>query len=167
MSGRRSTSARRYRYFIGIDPGKDGGIAVLNSSGRVIELLEMPSIGNEVDRVCLSEFFGKYSRTSRCFIEKIRPGKGARSMLSYGMNYGCLTMGLVCWKIPFEEIQPVDWKRHFNLINGKASRREKKKLSILRARELFPEGHLPKEGRIEKDGIAEALLIAEYGRQTR
>jgi len=72
------------------------------------------------------------------------------------INYGILLGVIIDKGIPYEEISSQEWKKYFNLIG------EDKKSSIAKAKQLFPDvtdliGN--------NDNIAEAILIAEYGRR--
>jgi len=82
------------------------------------------------------------------------------STFKLAKHYGELIGILTALEIPFEEIPPRRWQIH---VHGsghrKKTRKERKKASILKARQMFPNAP------IATDGEAEALLIAEYGRK--
>ena len=60
-------------------------------------------------------------------------------------------------------VKPQVWKKYFNLITSKdLTKTEKKHLSIEKAKELFPS--VADKLTASKDGRAEALLIALYGK---
>ena len=140
--------------FIGIDPGKSGGIAYIEDGitsaapyghSALIELLELARY-----RECV------------CCLEKVgaMPGQGVVSMFNFGQSVGYIKGVLEAFKIPYQEISPQKWKKEFGLNSDKAASAEV-------CRKLFPEVNLLATPRCKKphDGMAEALLMAEYARR--
>jgi len=145
---------------IGIDPGKRGGIAVLSLLGEVLRLEKMPENLNELIEFLESERNGLL----RVFLERQQPmpKQGVISMFNLGKHYGEIRGVLIAMNISFEEVVIQRWKREFGLNGRGLKRKERKKKAVERACELFPEVR----GTVKKhDGLAEALLIAEYGRR--
>ena len=143
-------------YYLGIDPGRNGGYAVLNNG-------EIETYGKfdkqELINVCYS-LSRKQEKTRAC-LEKVHamPKQGSVSMFSFGENYGWLKGVLDAFEIPYQEIPPQTWKKEFNL-------NSKKELSIEVCQQLFPDANLvPHGGKKAHDGIAESLLMAEYARR--
>jgi len=149
--------------FMGIDPGQKGGIAVLKMEDTF--LLEMPLCNKNIDAMTIVTFLKTHillNEKSFCIIEKAQPmpKQGVTSVFNYGEGYGELKAVLKFLKIPFQEVRPRVWKKEFNL-------NANKKRSVSTCINLFPEIKdqlYGLRGRL-KDGIAEALLIAEYGRR--
>ena len=152
--------------YIGIDPGKQGGIGIRRSPDYHVlyTVYDMPVLvngeidGNEIYRIVKSNRFGRVF----CFVEKAQamPQQGVVSTFKYGMGYGKILAVLEILKIPYQEISPQKWKKHFNLI------KKDKKESVAVATKLFPKVEFKtKRGRL-LDGRAEALLIAEFCRRT-
>lgn len=151
--------------FIGIDPGKTGGIAIISDvQNNHISAIEMPI--NAKKEIDISEIktFLNLNITGVCFccIEKstAMPKQGVVSMFKYGTTYGKLIAIIEILEISYEEIVPQKWKKEFSLNSDK-------RRSIITAQKLFPsmKGQFTTErGRI-KDGAAEALLLAEYARR--
>lgn len=143
--------------YIGIDPGKSGGIAVLNNS--LACAWKIP----KTERDC-QELFEELAATDGCFayIEKVHamPGQGVTSMFNFGRNYGMLRAMLICNKIPFESVKPQAWQAPFGLKNSKWTKTEKKNQHKARAQELFPKITMT-------HALADALLIAEFARRTK
>ncbi len=155
-------SRKRKKLILGIDPGKCGGIVGLTLDGEVEFIKEMP------DLMELIKFFrnGIQGQVYRVFIEKQNafPKQGVVSMFRLGEHYGFLKGVLMVLNYSCEEVSSHKWKRFWGLFI-KGSRKEKKEKAIKKARELFP--YVEDRFKINlkrKDGIAEALLIAEYGR---
>ena len=140
--------------FIGIDPGKGGAIAVINKDGRIIATA---TFSEEAYRDIISE-----SGKSFAVVEDVHamPKQGVTSMFNFGYNKGWIMGLLYANSIPTELVSPQKWKKIFSL-NG-----EKQK-SIEKAKQLFPCISLLATPRCKKahDGLAEALLMAEYARR--
>jgi hypothetical protein len=71
-------------------------------------------------------------------------------------NYGIIIGILISLEIPFEEVDGTVWKKYFKL------EKKGKPASIKLAKQFFPE--LIKTIKSD-DNIAEAILLAEYGRR--
>lgn len=101
-------------------------------------------------------------QAARCCLEKVSsmPGQGVASTFTFGMNFGWIKGVLELGEIPYQEIRPQQWKKEFSLNSEKAK-------SIEVCRRLFPDVDLKRtpKCRIPHDGIAEALLMAEYARR--
>ncbi len=142
---------------LGIDPGKSGGLAWL-STGAAAAASKMPATERDL--------WGSIAASARHFayIEKVgaMPGQGVTSMFSFGQNYGMLRAFLIAAAIPFETVTPAVWQREFKLptVKNAGSKVAKKNAHKARAQELFPTLKIT-------HAIADALLIAEWGRRQR
>lgn len=139
------------RRFIGIDPGKNGGIVILGG-GDLIEVNKMPPTERDVWNI-LRPY--QHSTDTFCLIEKVHsmPGQGVSSSFTFGMGYGALRMALVASEIPFEAITPQAWQKGLGCLTG-----GDKNVSKERAQNLFPKIKVT-------HAIADALLIAEWCRR--
>ena len=142
---------------IGIDPGKNGGIAWIKDSGKAeAERLNVETLASR-----LRVITGNGSRPTMCYVEKVHsmPKQGVSSTFSFGMNYGIIIGHLMALGVNYELVQPSVWKKAMGVTADKRT-------SIKRCKELFPDVDLKATARCKKDhdGMAEALLIAEYGR---
>ncbi len=150
------------RYVVGIDPGRKGGIVFLDDLAIEILVFKMPESIEEI-YILLKE---REKRIWKVFIEKQSPfpRQGVVSMFKLGFHYGNLLGCLKILGIDYEEISSQKWKRYFGIL-GKGSRKERKEKAIEKVRELF-RGIEERIGMdlSRNDGIAEAILIAEYGR---
>ena len=146
------------KFYIGIDPGKKGAIAIINSNSECILLFDCPLIGKDIDDQAIKSELEGFKDNCFALIEKAQamPGQGVTSMFNYGEGYGLYKGIFTGLGIPFQEIRPAKWKKEFSLSKDKA-------LSIQTAKQLYPKqsGELLKT----KDGRAEALLLAEYARR--
>ena len=81
-------------------------------------------------------------------------------MFNFGMNFGWIQGVLQAYGIPYELIRPQKWKKEFSITGDKNS-------SIAVCKRLFPTvSLLPTEKcRKDNDGMAEALLLAEFARR--
>ena len=81
-------------------------------------------------------------------------------MFSFGENFGWLQGVLEAFGVSYELVRPLKWKREFSVTADKNS-------SIAVCKRLFPDvSLLPTERcRKDNDGMAEALLMAEYARR--
>lgn len=151
--------------YIGIDPGKSGGIAIIhvdNDTGRVNEAHTYP-YSNEKLREIAYETTLDWSDDTLCFVEKVgaMPKQGVTSMFNFGVSFGYILGVLESHSVPYELVSSKKWKNHFGLDNDKSK-------SIAKCKALFPNVPLLPTERCRKDsdGMAEALLIAQYAKRT-
>lgn len=110
----------------------------------------------------------KHARNSSwecfCVIERVHamPKQGVSSSFNFGVNYGMIMGLLEALSIPYETVLPQKWKREFGVTADKNT-------SIAVAKRMFPEVDLRRTDRckVDHDGKAEALLMAEYARRKR
>ena len=140
--------------YIGIDPGKNGGIAFIGKQNYSI----IPYSDEKLLYTC------KTVKNSNviCYLEQVHamPKQGVSSTFNFGVNYGFIQGVLKAYGIPYELVTPQKWKKEFSCTSDKNT-------SIEVCKRLFPNVNLKATDRCKKDhdGIAEALLIAEYGRR--
>jgi hypothetical protein len=139
-------------YYIGIDPGKTGAIAVVDGDEMTVRVFDMPGTIEE-KRAILSKI-----GSVRCaWIEKpFFPRMiGIKNAVTIAQAYGEMKACLFYAGVPTNEIQPAGWKKHFGLSSDKDASRAY-------ASSVFPDqAHL--WARKKDDGRAEAALIAYYG----
>ena len=149
--------------YIGIDPGKKGGFAIIDvdlDCGEVCEPRVYVQLMNDKD---FMEFMKSCSVSKcKCCLEEVHamPKQGVSSTFSFGEGYGFLKGVLECLGISYQTISPRRWKGEFGL-------NSEKKKSIEVCQRLFPDvSLLPTErSRVPSDGMAESLLMAEYARR--
>ena len=88
------------------------------------------------------------------------PDQGVTSMFNCGQNCGYNKGLLEAFQIPYELVRPQKWKKEFGITGDKNS-------SIEVCKRLVPGVSLRRTERFRKDddGMAEALLMAEYARR--
>lgn len=143
--------------WIGVDPGKSGGFAVIADDALAgIEVRPWDDEGF----IALMKEMSKYG--CMACVEKVgaMPGQGVTSMFSFGKNAGYIEGVLTALGIRYQLVVPRRWKAEFGLSGSKAD-------SIEVCRRLFPGVSLRASERCRKDsdGMAEALLMAEFARR--
>ena len=145
---------------IGIDVGNKGGFSLIETNGEKMNIVTKSWNNDE-----FVNFLFQLEKTRRifCVIEEVHAfkGQGVTSMFNFGKSYGFILGVLEAYQIPYQVISPQKWKKEFGLI------KKDKKESIKVCKRLFPNVCLlaNERCRIESDGMAESLLIAEYARR--
>lgn len=143
--------------YIGIDPGKSGAMAIMPANGEVTVI---PFDAMKYS-VALAQVHSELNDVM-CCVEKVSamPGQGVVSMFNFGHNLGVIEGLLRGYGIPYQLVPPQTWKKEFSLSSDKAK-------SIEVCQKLFPNVSLLATERSRKpsDGMAEALLMAEYARR--
>lgn len=145
-------------FYIGIDPGKNGGIAVMSVDGTVVDVAKMPSTPSGI-----LDFLSSCKYGSFCVLERVggMPGNGGSAMFNFGKGYGHLQMALLALGIPTEEVTPNKWEKTYQLgTSGKYTKTEWKNRLKAKAQQLFPS-----LGKKITLATCDALLICEYGRR--
>lgn len=141
--------------YIGIDPGKSGGVAFVNDDGYA-HAHKMP----DTDRDLLNLLNDR--RNCRASLERVNAGvwghgkagqMGVTSAFTFGKGYGAILMALTAASIPFDEVLPAKWQQVMGCRTG-----GDKNISKRRAQQLFPTLTVT-------HAIADALLLAEYCRR--
>lgn len=140
--------------YIGIDPGASGALAIIKDGE--IELYPFD------ERRYIDECYLVYKEDTKCCLEHVSamPGQGVTSMFKFGENFGFIQGVLQSYGIPYELVRPQKWKKEFSITSDKNT-------SIEVCKRLFPNVNLKRTERCRKDddGLAEALLMAEYARR--
>lgn len=161
------------KVFIGIDPGKDGCLAILGYRETPILIpFDETEYANQLRRLdplgsrlgVLGEAMDARPSSVFCVVEHVSamPGQGVTSCFSFGQNFGFILGLLTAFRIPYELVRPQRWKKEFGCTSDKNT-------SIEVAQRLFPDVDLRRTENCRKphDGKAEALLMAEYARRAR
>lgn len=158
------------KYFMGLDPGEKGGIAIVDDCKLVVALEKIPDSAEALLQLIRS-LLRSYP-VERTYIERIDPrptyfkkgGKWTSSILrSTCILYGDflqLHMAVLSTGTPIQTIGPAQWQRGLDIPKkGKKTKAEHKRLLKEKAKELFP--------KVKGITLAtcDALLIAEYCRR--
>lgn len=156
--------------FIGIDIGKSGGVAIVDEEGEILFLKPMPEY-HEFARFMLNaldEYVESTNVIIECTMEHVgaMPGEGVSSVFKFGYGSGLIYGTMVMLSelhIPVlmpERISPMLWKKMFGLLGKDLSKYDKKKLSVDYVNKKYKMNLT-----YSKNGLADALLIAEYSRR--
>lgn len=150
---------RGRKHYLGVDPGKNGGLCVLRSDGEPMTWDRMPD-GKARIADWVRRENGKYPKLVLVAeLSQVFPKQGLVSAFRYGVHFGTFEDAAIHLGIPYVEVRPHIWKKAMGLTSRKRD-------SIAACRRLFPIVDLVPPGcRAEHDGIAEALLIAEWARR--
>ena len=143
--------------YIGIDPGINGAIACI--TGDDLFCIPCPKtiadMNNSVEQLVKIHKHTGYR--VHAVIEAVHsfPGNSAKSMFTFGMNYGQWLGILAGNKIPYLQITPHVWMKHF----GSMPRDKKDRKNHLKhlSQQRYPEERVTLK-------TADAILLAEYCR---
>jgi crossover junction endodeoxyribonuclease RuvC len=150
------------RFYVGVDPGQKGGLALIKE-GLAVEYEIMPptvkGIMEWLEKVNYYAFTEKHQIAMVVELAQAFPGAGAVGMFNYGRHFGGFEALAVSFDIPYHEVRPAVWKKDMGLNAKKVS-------AISMCERLFPTVNLvfPRHKK-QHDGVAEAILIAEWGRR--
>ena len=153
------------RYYLGIDPGISGAIAVLDENEDIVQIFDMPTLEvvsgkSKKQRVnpqsIVSELRLFKDQRIEALIEQVNamPNQGVTSMFSFGRSLGILEGVLAGLDIPYSLVTPSVWKKRMQVNSSKDGARELAMRTWSSKSELFK--------RKKDDGRAEAALMALY-----
>ena len=155
---------------IGIDPGLNGAIAVLQNN-KVKEIFDVPVMPegkknkrqlNSAQLVKLLKDIIADSEEVVVIVENVSamPGQGVTSMFNFGQTFGAIKGICAALGLPIFFVRPAKWKKHFDLINSS------KDASRTKAIEMYPSlsDQLSKKKDVNK---SDAILIARFYSETR
>jgi crossover junction endodeoxyribonuclease RuvC len=148
---------------LGIDIGVSGAIALLDETGALLEISDMPTLHDgpkgrrAINAPLLAAIIFK-SHADRAFVESVnaRPGEGPTGAFAFGRARGVIEGVLAAAGLPVSFITPASWKRAvgLTLASKDASRAE--------AIRRWP-NHAELFARVKDDGRSEAALIGVAG----
>jgi hypothetical protein len=140
---------------IGIDPGASGAAVCLFGYLDPLILRFSKLTWEEV-----SQKIPNGNKPSYAYVEMVSamPKDGAHNAFTFGENTGIIKGILYTWKIPIIEVHSQKWQKEFGLGAKFPSKTARKNAQKQKAQELFPDIKVTLD-------IADALLIAEYGRR--
>ena len=147
-----------YRY-IGIDPGKSGGITVIDAKDGSMETVKCPERTIDMATVFYS-FVGDKPNNVRLLMEKVwaRPNNATRSAFTYGVNYGQWLGIAAAAEVPMYTVIPSAWMTAIGCKKG-MDYSERKKWLKAKAQKLYPNTKVTLY-------TADSILIAHYGKET-
>lgn len=150
----------RTKHYIGIDPGNSSGcIAIISKFADGYELRSTI----EFDKYTTKEWY--YELTSVAVpddcvavLEKVHgmPGMNVVAISSFMKNVGHIEMALMALNIPFTEVTPQTWMKHYNLKKEKdESKPDWKRRLREHLQRIMPDFKV-------NNNNADAMLIANY-----
>jgi Holliday junction resolvasome RuvABC endonuclease subunit len=143
---------------IGIDPGKAGGIAIIEKGGAAYAF-KMPDTNRDIFDALREVKRWAVAEGSQCraVIERVHssPQMGVVSAFTFGRGYGGLLMALTALEIPFVDVSPQKWQGAIGCMT-----KGDKNVSKAKAQAMFPTIKIT-------HAIADALLIAEWCRRQK
>jgi len=154
--------------YIGIDPGKNGGIA-----GIYKDKIDFKRCGKTTKEMSddFQSLMWDLSRDNQgdvhVFVEHVHsfPGQGVVSTFSFGQNYGRWEGIIASLDLKQVDIQPYKWMKYYDISRGVSRKERKRELKELA--EGFQEHHIlefPSKKRITFN-VSDAILIANYCNQ--
>lgn len=161
---------RGYSYDVGIDPGKTGGVAFIDTINKTLEVFPIPTIDvvrnkKEKEVIDVNElarpFRERASFIRQVILEQVGAYKvagraqGVTSMFTFGEGFGMYRGIIAALQLPVTRATPNVWKKDMRLNADKSVSRE-------RASELMP--HCSGLWKFKyQEGLAEAALLALWG----
>lgn len=145
---------------LGIDPGQNGGLAVIDDYGNV-SVSKMPPTMTEIF-FALKEIKQAHPDTT-VFLEDVgqgMPGQSSKATATFARHNGHLEMALFALEMPTEKIKPSKWEKSLSNTIGTSkghSKTEWKNILKDEAQRRFPKVKVTL-------WAADALLIAAYGK---
>tara|TARA_Y100000310_G_scaffold243654_1_gene248189 strand:- start:22 stop:471 length:450 start_codon:yes stop_codon:yes gene_type:complete len=146
------------RIYIGIDPGKSGGIGIIYNETAYCKrcpatVLEM----SEEIKVC-KELAPDIQKIA--IIEQVHsmPKQGVKSVFTFGQGYGQWLGILAAYGIPYTQISPQKWQKYY----GSQPKEKKDRKNHLKhlAQQRFPEVKITL-------ATADAILLANYLKENK
>lgn len=106
--------------YIGIDPGNNGGIAVVNRFGDLVDTQKMPSTPLDIYDYLYELASGEEDVC--CCLEDVGhglPGQSSKATATFARHNGHLEMALLVLGIPTVTVTPQKWMKYYQI--GKAS----------------------------------------------
>lgn len=164
------------KYYLGIDPGKQGAFVVIDENSNVIEKIGTPLIGKEYDRQGIVSILTKYPY-HKIGLENpdIIFGIGKSAVASLSHCVGLIEGMMLGLKTPFILIKPKEWQKECwkhvktqKKVDGKTN--DTKATSIMAAVNLWPAENFKVTNKggssiNHNEGMVDAVLVAEYVRR--
>lgn len=143
--------------YLGIDPGKTGGIAVLNEIGRIMLTRMMPASDAELLLELRTAVQAAVAGIAAAVEEvwTVGPQMGRVSAFHFGGEYRRVLMALTAADIQYRLVRPQQWQAAIG-----CQTKGDKKISHARAQDLFGNQAFK-----ITHANADALLIAEWRRR--
>lgn len=149
--------------YVGIDPGKEGAVAVIYNEGQSVESWHVPKVGKHYDLHGMLRLICRFQKLQKEGVRVVvgieeqnpRPTDRYHTIKMVGMAQAYWEMACAANKLSFQLISPLAWKPKY--VKKGAQKAE----SVVAAVAIYPAvaDTLP----LKKDEArAEAILIADY-----
>ena len=150
---------------VGIDPGLEGALAIVDDDGALIDAQDLPHIEKVLDALDLTNILRDLHMTSQdiVVVERVQamPQNGSIGNFKLGYSFGVISGVVKSLGIPMDTSTPAMWKKRMGL-SGKT-----KDASRLLVRDLFPDKR-DLFARMKDNGRSDAVCIAlDYHRRNR
>lgn len=147
----------RYTWFLGVDPGKSGGFALLHLNGTLPKVWKMPGTVQDLVDLCgeIRSLTVGEGWSLLTMLEKVHamPGQGVTSMFNFGRNVGQIETALHAAELlPLQTVTPQKWQGALGCLT-----KGDKNVTKAKAQALFP-------GLKVTHAVADASLLAWYAR---
>jgi len=142
------------KIYIGIDPGKSGGICFLMDDD--IKSFKCPETTHDMTEELI---LAKNIRGCTAIVEKVWsfPGQGVKSVFSFGYNYGLWLGILSALKIPYILVPANKWMKYYSV--PKLEKKDRKNYLKQLAQQMHPDHNITLYN-------ADAILLANYLKKT-
>lgn len=156
------------RKILGVDPGRAGGLSIIDEQLNLIACYAMPvfKADDGKAKVCarsINEILSQYE-IDLAVVEKVgaRPGQGVTSMFSFGDAFGVVRAISEINSARIIYPRPQEWRGYQSLSGLSKEQIAEVAFNIFGADQIY--GRKNKAGnRSVKDGISDSLMIAKYG----
>ena len=140
------------KYILGYDPGKTGGLAIINYSSELIATFKMPDTSFEL--LALVTSIKTEFPNSICYVEDVGPNSFTKASYLLGYSRAQIEVATASNNIRMELVKARKWQTELKCLTGGDKNVTKKT-----AMRLFPDEKVT-------HSTADAILIAEYGRKS-
>ncbi|MCC5807596.1 MAG: hypothetical protein JJU00_14830 [Opitutales bacterium] len=165
------------QYYIGIDNGLDGGIAVIDRQSKIVRIRPMPTQklgkGRVIDAAAVLDLLTQWQPPEVTILleEASKHAAGVLSLCSTWRSFGALDAILRCTRHRYHIIRPQQWQKAFwarpKMAKGQTF--NTKAAALAAARRLWPDENwlATERSTTPHDGMVDGALIAEFGRKNR
>lgn len=164
----------RPQFILGVDPGLEGALGILDLAGLRYRVIDMPTIQPKggkriIDARSLADIVGDlvYEYDDMiAVVENVAGRPRQQGVFHFGLSTGIIHGVLATHCVPYTLVTSPVWKGALHLSRGKdETSAQHKTRSRLMAAQLFPT-LADAFRRVQDDGRAEAMLMAHYLRMT-
>lgn len=142
-------------HVISIDLGITGALAVVDSTGELLAVEDLPVAGKRISAPLLADLLAEFGLRDAVVIERVHAmPTGSKGNFSMGTSLGVVLGVAGAMSTPVHELAPSAWKRSLGLTSGGDLKEKARELAI----RLYPE-HADRFSRKKDHNRAEAALI--------